>query len=438
MEFLSSLFLSVATFLGFPQPSMEDLVSPPVEMVAEADIQTEAMSEAAEMEEAGDVVANNEDNMSDSSSGETTEQLSGGDEVVMEDEQIPPATPPENIQTMIVAGGCFWCVESDLEKLPGVLSVVSGYSGGSTESPTYATYGSGGHREVVEVTYDANQISFEDILIVTMKTTDPTDDDGTFQDRGDKYSSAFYYETNEQRQIIDDLIAEVNEYGPYDKPLAIDVEPRAEFWPAEDYHQDYYKGSLSQLKYKYYRNASGRDDFIEEYWGMNEHSTELPWRTEERTTTNQTYMWTKYQKPNADELKGQLDKLAYKVTQEEGTEPSGSSPLDKNWEAGIYVDILSGEPLYSSKDKFDSGTGWPSFVRPITPNAVTEHEDKRLFTTRTEIRSTIADNHLGHVFTDGPADSTGLRYCMNGAALRFVPKANMEAEGYGDFMSYVE
>lgn len=155
-------------------------------------------------------------------------------------------------------------------------------------------------------------------------------------------------------------------------------------------------------------------------------------------TDHITYMWDNYKKPAENELEQQLDPLTYKVTQEEGTERAGTSPLDKNYEPGIYVDILSGEPLYSSKDKFDSGSGWPSFVRPITPEAVTEREDNKLFMPRTEIRSAVADNHLGHVFTDGPRESTGLRYCMNGAALRFIPKDQMEAEGYGDFLKYVE
>ncbi|MCA9355231.1 peptide-methionine (R)-S-oxide reductase MsrB [Candidatus Kaiserbacteria bacterium] len=338
-----------------------------------------------------------------------------------------------NIQTMIVAGGCFWCVESDLEKVPGVIGVVSGYSGGDAQNPTYSTYGSGGHREVVEVTYDANKVSFEDILIVTMKTTDPTDDDGTFADRGDKYSSAFYYETDEQKKIIDNLIAEVNKNGPYDKPLAIDVEKRKTFWKAEEGHQDYYKGTLTNLKYKYYRNASGRDDFIKKYWGE-DRSSKLPWREASIKINNQTHMWNSYKKPDQEELKKLLDETTFKVTQEEGTERAGSSPLDKNWDEGIYVDVLSGEPLFSSKDKFDSGTGWPSFTRPITDEAVTEREDNRLFSTRTEVRSSIADNHLGHVFNDGPKDSTGLRYCMNGVALKFIPKAEMEEKGYGDFL----
>ena len=344
-----------------------------------------------------------------------------------------------DIQTMLVAGGCFWCVEADLEKTPGVISVVSGYAGGSTDNPTYNNYGSGGHREVVEVTYDASIISYEDVLIVTMKTTDPTDDDGSFGDRGDKYSAAFYYETPGQKETIGRLISEVNANGPYDKNLAIDVEERPTFWPAEDFHQDYYKGALTKLKYQYYRNASGRSDFIEKHWGEDK-SPNLPWRNQAVPPTVSTpvataYSWSNYQKPADATLKETLDALTYKVTQQDGTERAGTSPLDKIWDRGIYVDILSGEPLYSSRDKFDSGTGWPSFVAPISAEALTLHEDRKLFSVRTETRSAIADNHIGHVFNDGPSDRGGLRYCMNGAALRFVPEADMVAEGYSDFLA---
>ncbi len=343
------------------------------------------------------------------------------------------------ITTMLVAGGCFWCVEADLEKLPGVIEVVAGYSGGTSAAPTYENYGSGGHREVVEVTYDTSKISFEQILIVTMKTTDPTDDEGTFADRGDKYSSAFYYKTEEQKAIIENLIVEVDVKGPYDKPLAIDVEAETTFYSAEDYHQDYYKGTLSQLKYQYYRNASGRDKLIEQYWGSNTGPT-LPWRTSVATnvSTNASLnMWENYIKPSKEILKTQLDAVTFEVTQNDGTERAGSSPLDKNYEAGIYVDVLSGEPLFSSKDKFDSGTGWPSFVKPLNSSVVSEREDNTFFTKRTEVRSAMADNHLGHVFTDGPSDRGGLRYCLNGVALRFIPKAEMEAKGYGAYLENV-
>lgn len=348
----------------------------------------------------------------------------------------PEADIPVGSQTMMVAGGCFWCVESDLEKLPGVTEVVSGYAGGSTENPTYSNYSKGGHREVVEVAYDPSRVSFEQILISAMKHMDPTDGAGSFGDRGVYYSPAFYYQTAGEKQIIENLIAEVNEKGPYDKPLAIAVESEPKFYEAEGYHQNYYKGTLSSLKYKYYRNASGRDKFIEKYWGS-DVGPDLSWRQNETSNSSVSEAWQKYVKPDVDELKNTMEPLAFKVTQQEGTEKSFSSPYDKFWEEGIYVDVLSGEPLYSSKDKFDSGTGWPSFVRPITPDAVTEHVDKSLFSTRTEIRSAIADNHLGHVFNDGPKDKGGLRYCMNGVALRFVAKADMEEEGYGEFLSLV-
>jgi peptide methionine sulfoxide reductase msrA/msrB len=414
MDFLSSIFIAIASFFGLQSAEV------PVEPVATSSQETVFSTETGNESE--------QQQYGNSSSEPVVVMEATGNE--------PVADLVADTQTMIVAGGCFWCVESDLEKLTGVLSVVSGYSGGTTQNPTYENYGAGGHREVVKVTYDPGQISFADILIVTLKTTDPTDDTGTFGDRGDKYSAAFYYESPAEQQIITDLIAEVDEQGPYDAPLAIDVEERASFWPAEDYHQDYYKGALSQLKYKYYRNASGRDRFIDTYWGDDGYTTELPWRNT-TSTNNQTYMWSNYQKPSQAELKQELDPLVYTVTQEDGTERAGTSPLDKIEEAGIYVDVLSGEPLYSSKDKFDSGTGWPSFVKPITPGAVTEHEDKKLFSVRTETRSAIADNHLGHVFNDGPADRGGLRYCMNGAALRFVPKTEMEEQGYGDFLQYI-
>ncbi|MCB9814026.1 peptide-methionine (R)-S-oxide reductase MsrB [Candidatus Nomurabacteria bacterium] len=436
IDFIRGIFIAIAAFFGFGGGVMEVPAEVPVvatqEQIGDRElgVEVEVGGGAGEVES-----AMSEAEPATSPAPDATIKTDNQNEMTnIKTQSVDNQTP--NIKTMMVAGGCFWCVESDLEKVHGVTSVVSGYAGGSTENPTYSNYGSGGHREVVQVTYDANQVSFEDILIVTMKTTDPTDDDGTFADRGDKYSSAFYYENDEQKAIIDNLIQDVNENGPYDKPLAIDVEPEPKFWPAEDYHQDYYKGTLSQLKYKYYRNASGRDKFIEKYWGVNDHSPVLSWRTK-ATSSNKNYMWNDYKKPSEDSLENQLDELTFKVTQNEGTEKAGSSPLDKNYEPGIYVDVLSGEPLYSSKDKFDSGTGWPSFVRPITPTAVTEHVDKKLFSTRTEIRSAIADNHLGHVFNDGPKDSTGLRYCMNGVALRFVPKDQMEAEGYEDFLPYI-
>lgn len=354
-----------------------------------------------------------------------------------------PALVPTHFAKMLVAGGCFWCTEADLEKLPGVVAVVSGYVGGAGPNPTYETYAHDGYREAAEVTYDQSKVTFEQVLIYAMKHMDPTDDHGSFHDRGDYYAPAFYYASESEKKIITDLINDIGTHGPYKLPLAIDVEQTSQFYPAEAYHQDYYKGTLTQFKYEYYRNASGRDTYIKSVWGTDTGPT-LSWRTvagpkaaSDVITKNNatTPMWKNYVKPDAATLEAELDPLAYKVTQEEGTERSGSSPLDKNYEAGIYVDILSGEPLFLSKDKFDSGTGWPSFVKPVTPEAVTERPDNTFFTKRTEVRSAIADDHLGHVFNDGPADRGGMRYCMNGVALKFIPKDQMEALGYGEYLN---
>ncbi len=441
MNIFSSFFLAITSFLGFGNGT--EMHTAPIEEKQEvAQVDDSSGSLIREIlvkskNEPGEI--NSLENLETKQNEESNNEISEMTGEAVGDEQ-KNMTSTSNIKTMMVAGGCFWCTEADLEKVHGVIEVVSGYAGGTTQNPTYSDYGKGGHREVAQVTYDSEQVSFEEVLIVTLKTTDPTDDNGTFGDRGDEYSSAFYYENSVQRDVIENLISEVDEFGPYDLPLAIDVEELPQFWPAEDYHQNYYKGTLTKLKYQYYRNASGRTKFIEKYWGVNDHSVKLQWREEKITkkVSSDKYMWSDYVKPSKDILKKQLDSLVYKVTQEDGTERSHTSELDKNWEPGIYVDVLSGEPLYSSKDKFDSGTGWPSFVKPITEASLTLQEDRKLFSVRTETRSAIADNHIGHVFNDGPSNRGGMRYCMNGAALKFVPKAEMEAEGYSDFLQFVE
>ncbi|MFT5832076.1 MAG: peptide methionine sulfoxide reductase msrA/msrB [Candidatus Paceibacteria bacterium] len=441
MDFLSGLLMVIGGWFGFGVTPAAEVVSEPiVEVVEQTTDLVEGLQVPLPKEMAPEAVE------SDSQESPETEAVSEAETEVVDAmmDASEPVVLPVNTQTAIVAGGCFWCVEADLEKTSGVIGVVSGYAGGSTDNPTYQNYGSGGHREVVEVTYDANRVSFEDVLIVTLKTTDPTDDEGTFGDRGDKYSSAFYYETAAQKTIIENLIAEVDENGPYTSPLAIDIEARPKFWAAEDNHQDYYKGILTKLKYQFYRNGSGRTAFIEKHWGT-DTGPNLPWRNESNTnnTTNSTtmndttYPWNNYSKPDREILEATMEATAFRVTQKDGTERAGTSELDKIYDRGIFVDVLSGEPLYSSRDKFDSGTGWPSFTAPITSGALTLHEDRKLFSVRTETRSTIADNHIGHVFNDGPADKGGLRYCMNGAALRFVPEADMAVEGYTDFLKFL-
>ncbi|MEK7574702.1 MAG: peptide-methionine (R)-S-oxide reductase MsrB [Patescibacteria group bacterium] len=333
------------------------------------------------------------------------------------------------IETAILAGGCFWCVEADIEKVPGVISAVSGYSGGTSEKPDYKNYAEGGHREVVLVTYDTGKVSYENLVESVIKHSDPTDAGGSFYDRGFEYAPAVYYANEDEKMTAQDVISFIDAKKVYEKPLAVLVLPRVIFWPAEDNHQNYYKEN--PVRYSYYRGASGRDVFIKKHWG--EKASELT-HSVMAPTSSGPIDWSKYQKPSEAELRRLLTKIQYEVTQEEGTEPSFKNEYNANKAEGIYVDIVSGEPLFSSRDKYDSGTGWPSFVKPITPDAVTLHVDKSFFSTRTEVRSVYADSHLGHVFDDGPADRGGKRYCMNSAALRFVLKEKMVNEGYGEFL----
>lgn len=344
------------------------------------------------------------------------------------------------VSVAYLAGGCFWCVESDLEKIPAVIDAVSGYMGGTTTNPTYDNYNAGGHREVVKVLYDSSVTSYADLVKHHLRHIDPTDGEGSFGDRGFQYAPAIYYQTDEEKEMAGAILAELNASGRFSKPIAVLVVEASSFYPAEEYHQEY--SNKNQLKYSYYRNASGRDDFINTHW--KEEEKEEFQNVKNLTAENLDEVmvvdgaWDDFQKPESEELVKMLPPLSYNVTQKEGTEPAFDNEYWDNKEEGIYVDIVSGEPLFSSLDKYDSETGWPSFTKPISKIAVVEQEDKSLFSSRTEVRSVYADSHLGHVFTDGPKEEGGLRYCLNSAALRFIPKDELVGTPYEPYLKLFE
>jgi len=304
------------------------------------------------------------------------------------------------------AGGCFWCMVTPFEEMPGIQEVVSGYTGGRTENPTYEEVCSEttGHAEAVQIAYDPEIMPYEKLLGIFWQQIDPTDPGGQFHDRGESYRTAIFYHTEEQRKLAEASKAELEASGRFDRPIVTAIEPADPFYPAEDYHQDFHR--KNPYRYKMYRKGSGRDAFIERHWRMEK---------------------------DADELKKRLTPLQYEVTQNNGTEPPFRNEFWDHNEEGLYVDIVSGEPLFTSMDKFDSNCGWPSFTKPLRSGSVVERTDLSHGMVRTEVRSREADSHLGHVFDDGPRDHGGLRYCINSAALRFIPKDDLEKEGYAEY-----
>ena len=332
------------------------------------------------------------------------------------------------IETALFAGGCFWCMEHPYENQPGISKALSGYTGGEKQNPTYNQVASGStqHVEAVEIHFDPEVISYNDLLQIFWRNIDPTDAGGQFVDRGKQYTTGIFYKNNQQKKSAEQSKKRLEGKNLFNKKIITKIVPAGQFYPAEEYHQDFFKKNY--IRYRIYRAGSGRDEFIKRIWG------------EDREYKISKTMFNGETVPklinigNKTKSKDHLTKMQFKVTQKNGTEPPFKNEYWDNKQPGIYVDIISGEPLFSSKDKFKSGTGWPSFTRPLVQENIIQKRDTTNNMIRIELRSKSADSHLGHLFHDGPKPS-GLRYCINSASMMFIPVENLKKEGYEDFLT---
>ncbi len=327
------------------------------------------------------------------------------------------------LREIYLAGGCFWGLEAYLKRLPGVKKTQVGYANGRTEHPSYqdVCHRHTGHAETVKVTYQPEVLSLEVLLKAFFRVVDPTSENRQGWDIGTQYRSGIYYVDEEELLVIWQAIEAQKKR--YTEPIVTEVEPLQNFYPAEEYHQEYLEKNPRGYCHIHLGEA---DAFIQEE-GLKDCAQE-----------SELISDGAYEKPDEQILREQLTPLQYQVTQENGTEPPFQNEYDRHFKRGIYVDVTTGEPLFASGDKFQSGCGWPAFARPIAPEVLTEKLDTSYGMVRTEVRSRVGDAHLGHVFADGPAETGGLRYCINSAALRFVAYEDMEREGYGELKKLVK
>jgi peptide methionine sulfoxide reductase msrA/msrB len=332
------------------------------------------------------------------------------------------------IETALFAGGCFWCMEHPYENQPGISKALSGYTGGEKQNPTYNQVASGStqHVEAVEIHFDPEVISYNDLLQIFWRNVDPTDAGGQFVDRGKQYTTGIFYKNNQQKKSAEQSKKRLEGKNLFNKKIITKIVPAGKFYPAEEYHQDFFKKNY--IRYRVYRAGSGRDEFIKRIWGEDREYKISKTVFNGVTVPKIIYIG------NKTKTKSQLTNMQYKVTQKNGTEPPFKNEYWENKQPGIYVDIISGEPLFSSKDKFKSGTGWPSFTRPLVQENIIQKRDTTNNMIRIELRSKSADSHLGHLFRDGPKPS-GLRYCINSASMMFIPVENLKKEGYEDFLT---
>ncbi len=320
-------------------------------------------------------------------------------------------TEREGRDVIYLAGGCFWGLEKLMQSIPGVVNATSGYANGKAgEVPNYKSVCTGqtGYRETVRVEYEPDKVSLDALLFAYYHVIDPTVQNQQGPDIGSQYQTGIYYSSEETVKTVNRITDIVK--NRYDK-FFVEIEPLERFYDAEEYHQDYLD-----------KNPGG-------YCHIS--------KTEMNTISNMIIDPGDYPRPSDAEIKAALTEDQYRVTQQNGTEPAFQNQYWDNHERGIYVDVVTGEPLFSSSDKFDSGTGWPSFSKGIDENTFFLRDDNKYGMNRTEARSRAGDSHLGHVFYNDPVSPSGTRYCINSAALRFVPYDEMEAAGYGYLLEYV-